>query len=76
MFCVCWRVDCSILDDDISVIDEVNFDVVCPSVVDNGGGEAEDLLVEIAVSSVEPLSSVDNANVDVLMESVSVVEGN
>lgn len=43
--------------------------MVCPSVVDNGSGEAEEVLVE-------PLSSVDDSKVDMLMDSVSVVEGN
>ncbi len=72
MVCVCWLVDCSTLDEDISVIDEVHFDVVCPSVMDNGGGEAEEVLVDIIVSSVEPLSSVDNSNVDVLIGVIAV----
>ncbi len=31
--CVCWLVVCSTVDDDISVADEVNSDVLCPSVV-------------------------------------------
>ncbi len=35
MVCVCWLV-CSTLDDDISVVDEVNSDVLCPLLV---GGE-------------------------------------
>ncbi len=38
--CVCWLVVFSIVDVDISVSDEVNSDVLCPSVeVDGEDGE-------------------------------------
>ncbi len=38
--CVCWLVVCSTVDEDISVSDEVNSDVLCPSVeVDGERGE-------------------------------------
>ncbi len=38
--CVCWLVVCSTVDEDISVSDEVNSDVLCPSVeVDGEKGE-------------------------------------
>ncbi len=72
MVCVCWLVDCCTLDEDISVIDEVHFDVICPSVVDNGDDKAKEVLLDIIVSSVEPLSSVDDSNVDVLVGDTAV----
>ncbi len=71
MVCICRLVVCSALDEDISVVDEVNSDVLCPSVVVDG----EDGDVAVAnnvVSSVEPLSSVDS-NVDVLVGVITVV---
>ncbi len=72
MVCVCWLVDCSTLDEDIPVIDEVNFDVICPSVVDTGDDEAKEVLLDDIVSSVEPFSSVDDSNVDVLIGDIAV----
>lgn len=72
---VSWLV-CSTLFAVISFVDEVNSDVLCPSVVDNAGGKDEGVCVDNAASSVEPLSSVDDSNVVLLMDSVSVVEGN
>ncbi len=37
--CVCWLVVCSALEVGISVVDEINSDVLCPSVaVDNEDG--------------------------------------
>ncbi len=36
MACVCWLVVCSALDVGISVVDEVNSDVLCPFVVVDG----------------------------------------
>ncbi len=50
----------------------MNSDVLCPSVVVDG----EDGDVAVAnnvVSSVEPLSSVDDSNVDVLVGVITVV---
>ncbi len=35
MVCACWLVVCYALDEYISVVDEVNSDAVCPSVVEN-----------------------------------------
>ncbi len=71
MGCVWWLVVCSAPDVGNSVVDEVNSDVLCPSVVVDG----EDGDVAVAnnvVSSVEPLSSVDS-NVDVLVGVITVV---
>ncbi len=73
MVCVCWLV-CSTLDEDIPVIDEVNSDVICPSVAADGGAVDERVLVVDNVgSSVEPPSLVDVLNKVMLMNSVSVV---
>ncbi len=73
MVCVS-RPDCSTLDEDIPVLDEVNSDVF-PSVRGNGGAEDEGVLVVDKVgSSVEPISMVDVWNEVMLMDSVSVVE--
>ncbi len=36
MVCICRLVVCSALDEDISVVDEVNSDVLCPFVVVDG----------------------------------------
>ncbi len=47
----------------ISVFDEVNSDVLCPSVVVDGE-DGDVAVVDNVVSSVEPLSSVDDSNVD------------
>ncbi len=67
---VCGLVDCSTLDEDFSDIDEVNFEVICPSVVDN---EAKEVLLDNIVSSVELLSNADDSNVDVLEGDIAVV---
>ncbi len=72
MVCVCWLVFCSALDVGISVVDEFSSDVLCPSVVVDGKDE-EVSIVDNVVSSVEPLSSVDNSNVDVLIGVITVV---
>ncbi len=38
--CVCWLVVCSSLEEGISVVDEINSDVLCPSVeIDGEKGE-------------------------------------
>ncbi len=47
----------------ISVFDEVNSDVLCPSVVVDGE-DGDVAVVDNVVSSVEPLSNVDDSNVD------------
>ncbi len=76
MVCVCWLV-CSTLDEDIPIIDEVNSDVLCPSVVGDGGARDEVVPVVGDIgSSVEPLSLVDDWNEVMLMNSDSVVEVN
>ncbi len=76
MVCVCWLV-CSTLDEDIPVTDEVNSDVLCPSVVGNGGARDEGVpVVDNVGSSIEPPSMVDVWNEVMLMDSVSVVEVN
>ncbi len=70
--CVCWLVVCSALEVGISVVDEINSDVLCPSViVDNEDGEV--LVVDITVSTVDPLSLVDDSNVDILVGDIAVV---
>ncbi len=74
MICVCSLV-CSTLDEDIPVIDEVDADVICPSVVADVGAEDEGIpVVDKVGSSVEPISMVDVWNEVMLMDSVSVVE--
>ncbi len=76
MLCVCWLV-CSTLDEDIPVIDEVDSDVICPSVVADVGTEDEGVpVVDNIGSSVEPISMVDVWNEVMLMDSGSVVEVN
>ncbi len=76
MVCVCWLV-CSTLDEVIPVIDEVNSDVICPSVVADFGTEDEGVpVVDNVGSSVEPISMVDVWNEVMLMDSGSVVEVN
>ncbi len=76
MVCVCWLV-CSTLDEDIPVIDEVNSDVICPSVLADVGAEDEGIpVVDKVGSSVEPISMVDVWNEVMLMDSGSVVEVN
>ena len=69
---VCWFVVCSKLDDDISVVDEVNSDVVFPSVVDDGEDGVESVGNDV-VPSVEPLSLVDVSIVVVLRGDTAVV---
>ncbi len=70
--CVCWLVVCSALEVGISVVDEINSDVFCPSViVDNEDGEV--LVVEIIVSAVDTLSLVDDCNEDILIGDIAVV---
>ena len=69
---VCWFVVCSTLDEDISVVDEVNSDDVCPSVVDDGEDGVESV-VDVVVPSVEPLSLVDDSIVLVLTGDTAVV---
>ncbi len=60
------------MDEDISVVDEINSDVLCPSVVVDGeAGEVP--IEEDVVSSVELLSLVDNSNVVVVIVEISVV---
>ncbi len=71
MVCVCWLVVCSTLEVGISVVDEVNSDVLCPSVVVDGE-DGEVPVVDNVVSSVELLSSED-CNVDMLVGVISVV---
>ncbi len=76
MVCVCWLV-CFTLDEDIPVIDEVNSDVICPSVVADVGAEDEGVpVVDKVGSSVEPISMLDVWNEVMLMDSGSVVEVN
>ncbi len=50
----------------------MNSDVLCPSVVVDGKMEMY-LLWTMLVSSVEPLSSVDDSNVDVPVAVITVV---
>ncbi len=71
MGCVWWLVVCSAPDVGNSVVDEVNSDVLCPSVVVDGE-DGDVAVVDNVVSSVEPLSSVDS-NVDVLVGVITVV---
>ncbi len=74
MGCVCWLVVCSAPDVGISVFDEVKSDVLCPFVVVDGeDGDGDVPVVDNVVSSVEPLSSVDDSNVDVLVGVINVV---
>ncbi len=72
MVCVCWLVVCSAPDVGNSVVDEVNSDVLCPSVVVDGE-DGDVAVVDNVVSSVEPLSSVDDSNVNVLVGVITVV---
>ncbi len=69
MVCICWLVVCSALDVGNSVVDEVNSDAICPSVVVDG----EVPVVDNVVSSVELLSSVEDSNVDLLVGVITVV---
>ncbi len=72
MVCICWLVVCSALDVGNSVVDEVNSDVLCPSVVVDGE-DGDVAVVDNVVSSVEPLSNVDDSNVDDVKEDIAVV---
>ncbi len=72
MVCVCWLVVCSALDVGISAVDEISSDVLCPSVVVDGK-DGEVSIVDNVVSSVEPLSIVDDSNVDMLAGVITVV---
>ncbi len=54
---------------------KVNSDVLCPSVVVDGE-DGYVAVVDNVVSSVEPLSSVDNSNVEVLIGVITVVNVN
>ncbi len=70
--CVCWLVVSSALEVGISVVDKINSDVLCPSViVDNEDGEV--LVVDNIVSAVDPLSPVEDSNVVVVIADISVV---
>ncbi len=71
MGCVWWLVVCSAPDVGNSVVDEVNSDVLCPSVVVDGE-DGDVAVVDNVISSVEPLSRVDS-NVDVLVGVITVV---
>ncbi len=70
--CVCWLVVISALELGISAVDEINSDVLCPSViVDNEDGEV--LVVDNIVSAVGPLSLVDDCNVVMLIGVTALV---
>ena len=70
--CVPWLAVCSALELGISVVDEINFDVLCPSVAVEG--EDGDVPVEDdVVSSVELLSLVDDSIVVVVIGDIAVV---
>ncbi len=72
MVCVCWLVVCSTLEVGISVVDEISSDVTISSIVVEG--EYGDVtFVENVVSSVEPLSSVDDLIADMLVGVITVV---
>ncbi len=71
MVCVCWLVVCSTLEVGISDVDEVISDVLCCVVVDGENGEVP--IVDNVVSIVEPLSSVDDSNVDMIVGVITVV---
>ncbi len=72
MVCACWVVVCSTLEVGISVVDEVNSDVLFPSVVVDGEDNKVPV-VDNVVSSVELLSSEDDCNVDMLVGVKTVV---
>ncbi len=72
MVCACWLVVCSTLEVGISVVDEVNSDVLCPSVIVDGE-DGEVPVEDNVVSSVEPLSNVDDSNVDMIVGVITVV---
>ncbi len=69
--CVCWLVVCTTLEVGISDVDEVISDVLCCVVVDGENGEVP--IVDNVVSIVEPLSSVDDSNVDMIVGVITVV---
>ncbi len=71
MVCACWLVVCSTLEVGISDVDEVISGVLCCVVVDGENGEVP--IVDNVVSIVEPLSSVDDSNVDMLVGVITVV---
>ncbi len=71
MVCVCWLVVCSTLEVGISDVDEVISDVLCCVVVDGENGEVP--IVDNVVSIVEPLSSVDDSNVDMIVGVITIV---
>ncbi len=79
MVCVCWLVVCSTLEVGISDVDEVISGVLCCVVVDGENGEVpivdngEVPIVDNVVSIVEPLSSVDDSNVDMIVGVITVV---
>ncbi len=50
----------------------MNSDVLCPSVVVDGE-DGDVAVVDNVVSSVEPLSNVDDSNVDDVKEDIAVV---
>ena len=72
MVCACWLVVCSTLEVGISVVDEVNSDVLCLSVeIDCEDREVLDVYTEVC--TVDPLSLVDDSNVDMLVGDITVV---
>ncbi len=71
MVCVCLLVFCSALEVGISDVDEVISGVLCCVVVDGENGEVP--IVDNVVSIVEPLSSVDDSNVDMIVGVITVV---
>ncbi len=72
MVSVCWLVVCSATDVGNSVVDEISSDVPIPSVVVDGE-DGDVAVVDNVVSSVEPLSNVDDSNVDNVIEDIAVV---
>ena len=60
------------MDEDISVADEVNSDVLCPS-VEVDGEDVEVTVVDRVICTVGPLSLVPDSNVDILVGDISVV---
>jgi len=61
---------CCTVAEDITVVDEVNSELL--SVVEDGE-DGEVPVVDIVVSTVEPLLLVDNSNVVVLIGDIDVV---
>ncbi len=60
MGCVCWLVVCSAPDVGISVFDEVNSDVLCPSVVVDGEDGDVAVVRQLVFQCLNPLSNVDD----------------